>query len=205
MLRFAFYVGLADTIYKLMFLPYLLGAWLIYCGTQQVAVGGRCEEEAADVTQTTVVRSLRWCLGDRLGEFYDEEGEAMFLYSGKTACMTLLGVAVVCLLSTDLLFGCDATLVKLELIPTPYVSVSSSVVALFTLRALFSVMRDVLSHLSLARYCTGIILFFVGTEMLAAGFTEVSALMSLIVVINVIMLMAAFSAVRDSTCPKRVQ
>lgn len=192
LLRFVFYVGLAEAIYKASFLPFVLAAWLIYCGTQQVAVRGRCEDEAGDVTQTTVVRAFRWCLGERLGEFYDEEGEGIFVFSGKKACVTLLGVAVACLLSADLLFGPDATLVKLELIPNPYVSVSSSVLALFTLRALFSVVRDILSHLSLARYCTGIILLFVGAEMLVARFTEVSALMSVIVVVNVIMLMATF-------------
>jgi len=203
-MRFLFYVGLADVIYKASFLPMILGAWLIYCGTQQVAVKGRCEDEAGDVTQTMVVRTFRWCLGERLGEFYDEEGEAIILFSGKKPCVTLLGVAIACLLTADLFFGADATLVKLELVPNPYFSISSSVLALFTLRALFSVVRDILSHLSLARYCTGIILLFVGAEMLAARFTEVSALMSVIVVMNVIMLMATFSAVRDSTCPKQV-
>jgi len=205
LLRFAFVLGLADAIYRLTFLPFILGAWLVYCGTQQVAVRGRCEE-GADVTQTAVVRSLRWCLGDRLGVFYDEEGEAIIVLSGKKPCklqVTLLGAAVACLLSTDLLFGPDATIVKLDVIPNMYVSVSSSVLALFTLRALFFVIRDILSHLSLARYCTGLILLFVGTEMMVARFTEVSALMSLIVIVNVIMLMAVFSAVKDSACPKR--
>jgi len=202
LLRFAFVLGLADAIYKVTFLPLILGAWLVYCGTQQVAVRGRCEE-GADVTQTAVVRCLRWCLGERLGEFYDEEGEAIFLLSGKKSCMTLLGAAIACLLTADLFFSPDATLVKLDVIPNMYVNVSSSVIALFTLRALFFVVRDILSHLSLARYCTGIILLFVGAEMMVARFTEVSALMSLIVIVNVIMLMATFSAVKDSACPKR--
>lgn len=202
LLRFAFVLGLADAMYKLTFLPFVLGAWLVYCGTQQVAVRGRCEE-AADVTQTTVVRCLRWCLGERLGEFYDEDGEAIILLSGKKPCVTLLGGAVACLFCTDLLFGSDATLVKLDAIPNMYVSLSSSVLALFTLRALFFVIRDILSHLSLARYCTSLIMLFIGTEMMVARFTEVSALMSLIVIINVIVLMATFSAVKDSACPKR--
>lgn len=203
-LRFAFHIGLAAAICNISFLSYLLGVWLIYCGTQQVAVGGRCDEEATDVTQTLVVRFFRSCLGGHFGEFYDEEGEALFLVSGKKYCMTLLGAAVICLLTTDFLFGPDATLVKSHLIPNAYLSMSSSVFALFTLRAVFSVVRDVLSHLSLARYCTGLILVFVGAEMLVARFTQVSALMSLVVVANVVMMMAMFSAVRDGACPKRI-
>merc|ERR1719446_34377 len=39
-LRFAFHIGLAESIAKLTFLPYMLGVWQIYCGTQQVAVSG---------------------------------------------------------------------------------------------------------------------------------------------------------------------
>lgn len=203
LLRFAFVLGLADAISKVTFLPLLLGAWLVYSGTQQVSVRGRCEE-GADVTQTPVVCFLRWFLGDRLGEFYDEEGEAILLPAKKKYCVTFLGVAVACLLTTDVLFSSDAMLVKLDVIPNVYTSVSSSIVALFTLRALFFVIRDILSHISMARYCTGIILLFIGAEMMLACFTEVSALMSVIVITNVIMLMATFSAVRDTACPKRV-
>lgn len=202
-LRFAFHVGLAASLNRITILPFALGAWLIYVGTQQLAVSGRCDEEATDVTQTSVVHVLRCLLGERLGEFYDEEGEAIILFTGKKVCVTLLGVVIACLLTVDLLFGPDATLVKLDLTQNPYLSFSSSILALFTLRALFSVFRDILSHLSHARYCTGLILFFVGSENLVAHFTEVSALMSLIVVMNVIMLMATVSAVKDSTCPKR--
>lgn len=203
LLRFAFMLGLGDLISNIALLPFVLGALLICCGTQQVSVGGRCEE-GADVTQTPIVRALRWCLGGRFGEFYDEENEAVFVRGKKGVCVTLLGVAVACLCTTDLLFSSDATLVKWSLIPNAYVCLSSSVIALFTLRALFFVVRDILSHLSLARYCTGLILLFTGAEMLVAQFTEVSALMSLVVVVNVIMLMATFSAVKDSACPKRV-
>jgi len=203
LLRFAFVLGLGDFIANIALLPFLLGALLICCGTQQVSAGGRCEE-GADVTQTPIVCALRWCLGARFGVFYDEEKEAVFVSGKNGICVTLLGAAIACLCTTDLLFSSDAILVKLSLIPNAYVCLSSSVIALFTLRALFFVVRDILSHLSLARYCTGLILLFTGAEMLVAQFTEVSALMSLVVVVNVIMLMATFSAVRDSACPKRV-
>jgi len=201
-LRFAFALKLADIVYNVSALQYLLGAWLIYSGTQLVAVRGRCDQ-VTDVTQTFVVRGFRLVLGSRLGEFYDEEGEALIVLNGKQHCMTLLGAAVACLITSDFFFSADATLVKLDMIPNAYLSVSSSVMALFTLRAVCFVFRDILSHLSLARYCSGLILLFIGAEMMISRFTEVSALMSLIVIVNIIMLMAMFSAVKDSTCPKR--
>jgi predicted tellurium resistance membrane protein TerC len=202
-LRFAFHLGLAQAMYSLSCLPYILGAWLVYCGTQQVAYNGRCDEEVVGVTQTTVVRIFKKCMGDRFGEFYDEEGEATFVVSGSKVCMTLLGAAIVCLLIMDLFFSGDATLVKLRIIPNPYITFSSSVIALMTLRAAFFVVRDILSHLSLARYATGLVLCFAGAEMVAARFTEVSGMMSLLAIINIIMLMVTLSALKDNACPAR--
>jgi len=207
LLRVAFLVGLAETLYKLVFLPYILGTWLVYIGTRQVAGGVRSpgEDEVPDVTRNVVVRLLKSLLGERLSDFYDEEGEALVLVENGTLSMTLLGVSVGCLLASDFCFGIDAALVKLDIISNLYVSLSSSALALLTLRALFFVVRDIFSRLSLARYGSGIILFFIGLEMIVARFTPVSALTSLIIVANMVMLVATMSAVRDSACPKRVR
>jgi tellurite resistance protein TerC len=203
-LKLAFYLGLAEAMYGVAIVPYVLGAFLIYCGTQQLARSGPTDEEMRDVTQTPVVRLLRTLLGKRLAEFYDEEGEAIFIYASQKFRMNLLGVVVFSLLLAVFFFSSDASLVKLNVIPNAYVSFSSSVLALLTLRALVFVVRDILTHFSFARYGTGLIFFFVGAEWVISRFTEVSAMMSLIVVVNVMMFMAILAALKDSTCPKRV-
>lgn len=199
--RFLFLLGLAETMYSMPLLPYMLGAWLIYCGVRHL-VASRDDDEFADFTQTPVMRALKRCFGDRVSDFYDEEGEAVFLTSNGQVCMTMLGVVIFCLLSTDFLFGADGIMVKLEKIPNGYINFSSSVIALLTQRALFFVVRDIFTRISLARYGLGAIFFFVGVEMLAARFMYVSALLSFVIVVHVVVAAIAVSALKDA-CPAK--
>mmetsp|Transcript_42514 Transcript_42514/g.74623 ORF Transcript_42514/g.74623 Transcript_42514/m.74623 type:complete len:487 (+) Transcript_42514:92-1552(+) len=199
--RFLFLLGLAEFMYSFRVMPYLLGAWLLYFGVSHL-FAARDEDEFADITQTKVVRVLRHCLGDRLCDFYDEEGEAVFVTSNGKVCMTMMGVVVLCLLSTDFFFGSDGIMVKSALISNGYVNFSSSVIALLTQRALFFVVRDIFTRISLARYGLGVIFFFVGVEMLAARFMYVSALMSFVIVVHVVVAAIAASALRDA-CPTK--
>lgn len=199
--RFVFLLGLAETMYSFWVVPYFLGTWLLYCGLSHL-FAQRDDDEFADITQTKVVRVLRHCLGDRLCDFYDEEGEAIFVISSGKVCMTMLGVVVLCLLSTDFFFGADGIMVKSARISNGYVNFSSSVIALLTQRALFFVVRDIFTRISLARYGLGVIFFFVGIEMLAARFMYVSALMSFVIVVHVVIAAIAASALRDA-CPTK--
>lgn len=197
--RFAFLMGLAETMYQAAVLPYILGLWLIHCGVQQARVKSD-DDDIVDVTQAQVVRILRWCLGGRLGEFYDEEGEAVFVQSYthlvKQHCMTLLGATILCLLASDFLLAPAAALVRLDAIPNLYVNFSSSILAMFTVRALFFVVRDALLHTGLSRYGVGAVLFFTGAATIAARFVFVSALAVALAAAGVIAAAAACSTLR---------
>merc|ERR1719254_234100 len=115
-----------------------------------------------DVTQHPVVRLMRNVLHDRLGEFYDEDGEAVLMISSKNTCMTLLGVVVLCLVTLDLLNAPDVVLAKAEVLPNAYLNFSSSAMAMFGIRALIFVTRDLLSRFSNDRVVVGLILLCVG-------------------------------------------
>lgn len=173
--RFALFMGLAAMLDRLRVIPYILGIWLVYCGTKQVATR---EEEGLDVTQTATVGAFRSLLGDRLGEFYDEEREAVLAVSGHKLRMTLLGVVVACLLSMDFFLALDVVLTKAEAFNNAYLNFSSSAVAMFAIRALFFVARDVFNRFTCAKYGIGLVLLFLGTELLIARSVYVNALMS---------------------------
>eukprot|EP00913_Durusdinium_trenchii_P019660 g18483.t1 len=53
-------------------------------------------EHCPDVTESAIVRFLRLLLGERLGEFYDEEGEAILVDVKGKYRISLLGVALYC-------------------------------------------------------------------------------------------------------------
>lgn len=190
--------GLASTLYSLKLIPYVIGAVLVYCGTANIT---KISEESADVTQTTVVRSFKRLLGDRLCDFYDEDGEAMFLLSKGKVCMTLLGVVVFCILSADLLLGLDVVLAKVDAIPNSYLNFTSSIVALFTVRALFFVVRDVFCRFNLTRAGVGMVLLFVGVELLLARAVYVSAAVSFLIVFCLSASMVAVSTVQPNLQP----
>jgi len=198
--RFAFLLGLANTLDRLVVVPYVLGLWLIYCGTKQVTVH---EDETVDVTQTTIVRTLRRFIGDRLGEFYDEEGEALIAEQKGKYCMTLLGVLVLCLLSVDFFLAFDVMLYKAEELPNPYLSLSSSALAMFTIRAIFFAARDVFSRFGIVRYGIGLVLLFMGAETLLCRAIYVNALMSCVIIAAIVVVSLLFAWVRGP-CPKTV-
>merc|ERR1719323_1518874 len=192
--RFVLFVGLASSMDRLKVIPYFLGLWLIYCGTRQVTVH---DDEITDVTQTPIVRSFRRFMGDRLGEFYDEEGEALLAVSKGRLCMTLLGVVVFSLLFADFFFAMDVVLTKLEDIPNAYLNFSSSALAMFAIRAIFSAARDIFSRFSFVRYGIGLILLFMGGETLLSRAIYVNALMSCTVITIIVLLSVLLSSLRD--------
>lgn len=191
--RFLFAVGLAQLLDNLRIIPYAVGALLIYCGTQQLS----SHEEVSDVTQNPIVRAASSLLGRRLGMFYDEDGEGVLAESGGTHCITLLAVVVASLLSADAILNFDVALVKSELLPNAYVDFSSSVMALFVVRALFSVARDVFSTHSLTRWGVGLAILFLGSEMLLGRSLYINAIASFTCISLIVLSAIALSILRE--------
>lgn len=157
-------LGPAASMYRSGVMPYLLGSCLIFGGFQQLFAGND-----HSVTQLTVVRLAKACLGNRLGMFYDEEGEAVFLLEGKQKCVTLLGLVIMCTLTVDCLFAPDIVLTKLEKVTNPYSNITSSAVALFMVRALFFVVRGLFSSQKWEHISLSVTLIFFGFELILAS------------------------------------
>lgn len=193
--RFVFFFGLASMLDRLVVIPYILGTCLMYSGMKQVTSR---DDELVDVTQTAPVRGFRNLLGERLGEFYDEEKEAMLAVSGKKLRITLLGVVVACLLFANFALAVDVTLTKAELFPNAYLNFFSSAIAMFAIRALFFVARDVFNRFTFAKYGVGLVLVFAGAEMLLARAVYVNALMSVAVTVLITTVSVGVSSCKDT-------
>lgn len=185
-------------------LPYLTGLWLVYCGARQVASHKGADYQAG-VTETLVVRVLRRLLGSRLGEYYDEEGERIFMVGKQGFCMTLLGAVIICLLASDWLLSLDVALLKSEKMTNAFLELSSSAVAAFAIRALFFVVRDVFDTHGLAKYSLGPILIFLGVEDLISRELYVNALLSCSVACSALGIAVALSCFSGGPEPKPVQ
>mmetsp|Transcript_18644 Transcript_18644/g.51125 ORF Transcript_18644/g.51125 Transcript_18644/m.51125 type:complete len:520 (-) Transcript_18644:47-1606(-) len=187
MFRFVLMLGVASTLDSLCLLPYMIGPIFMYCGFHTlVAFRFQGDDSWSDVTQTAVVRCFRQILGGRLCEFYDEDGEAMFVVKTGKVCITLLGVVVSCVLLSDFVLGLDVVLAKAEALPNAYLNFSSSAVALFTIRALFFVAMDFFHRWDLTRHGVAIVLMFVGCELCLGRFFYVTAASSFVAVVGIV-------------------
>lgn len=186
-------VGMAPALERLCLIPFALGLWFIYCGARCLAA----RDDESDVTRTLVVRGLRRLLGARLCTFYDEESEAVFVAAKSQVGMSLLGVAMLSLFTASTVLSVDVALAKMEAVPNGYISFSSTAIAMFAVRALFFVARDIFARFGLSKYGVGLVLLFVGVEALMSRIVYVSALVSVAVAVTIMALAAAASCVGD--------
>lgn len=195
--RWFFLSGWAPALASLQVIPLLLGLGLVYCGTRQIALNDEMED-VSDVTRTPVVYALKLFLGNRLAEFYDEESEAVVTIVKGKYSLTLLGVALLSLVATDVLMSLDLALVKQEEVPNGFLDITSAVVAAFAVRSLFFVVRDVVNVFGLEKYGLGIALFFIGSQTLLARTMLVNALASATTIISVLLISVGVSVLHES-------
>lgn len=182
--RFVLFMGMVPAVSRYFsILTWLLGTCLVYAGVSQLMA---LSHDGVSVTETKVVGVLRSILGDRLAEFYDEDGEAVFVVSKDKYNVTLLGVVLLCLCSANSFLGLDVALTKAEQLPDLYLNFSSSALSVFAIRSLFFVARDVFSQFSLTSYGVGFVLILMGLEALVAPRVYVNAILSFLLIALII-------------------
>jgi len=175
---------------------WILGTGLVYAGISRLNLHRL--EQCPDVTDSLVVRFLRWILGERLGEFYDEEGEAIFVEVKGKYRVTLLGVVLLCLFMVNFLLNYDVVQAKSEAFDDRFLNSSSSILALFALRSLFFVIRDFFTQSSVTRSTLAIVLLLMGLEMLAGPAIYVNAFTSCLVFTSMLALSVGISTLQQS-------
>eukprot|EP00434_Breviolum_minutum_P031855 symbB.v1.2.028172.t4/scaffold2961.1/size66437/4 len=175
---------------------WILGTGLVYAGISRLSF--QRLEQCADVTESAVVRFLRCILGDRLGEFYDEEGEAILVEVKGKYRLSLLGVVLLCLFVVNFLLSFDVVLAKSEMFNDVFLNFSSSILALFAIRSLFFVVRDFFNLSSITRSTLALVLLLMGLEMLAGPTIYVSAFTSCLVFSSMLALAVGIATLQQS-------
>jgi tellurite resistance protein TerC len=160
------------------------GALLIYSGIE----AARSEDdEDEDISDRRLIRSLKWCLGSRLHEDYDPDGEACFIWdkeSGKLK-VTILVMVITCLEFADILFALDSVSAKIAQIPDQYIAFSSSVIAMYGLRAMFFIIQDLVHMFELLKYGLCLILIFIGVELMFAKYLHLASSTVCILIVGI--------------------
>jgi len=172
-LRMAFFMILSTLLHMFHWIRIPFGLLLVWSGIE-TAMGGD-DDDGEDVADTALIKGLKSLLGSRLRDSYAEDG-GLFTYSkdGKLQA-TVLFVVVICLEATDILFAVDSVSAKVAQIPNQYLSFSSSVIAMFALRAMFFVIEDLVKLFSLLQYGLCVILVFIGVQLIFANWLHMPA------------------------------
>jgi len=131
------------------------------------------DSDEEDVHDLSAVRFFKWLFGSRLQETYDEEGRLFTRSATGELQMTLLFLVVCVIAVVDCIFAVDSVGSKTGQIKSLYINVTSCLMAMFSLRSLFFLIKDLADYFEYVKYGICAILCFVGTEMIVSKWFEI--------------------------------
>lgn len=192
-----FFLGLAHQLRSVHFLPHLLGTGLAIFGVSTLVESAKSE---GDGVMSSVIKSVTSSSSIRAVEGASEEGSFVTL-QGMRLHLTTAGTVLVLLLIIDFMCEIDTVLTKIEEIPNPFVAFSSSAMAAFALPELFLLSQDLLRHFPLVKCGIGLILCFLGVQLILARLVVIQPLVTCGVMIGTILVFVLLSAVVEKSEP----
>jgi tellurite resistance protein TerC len=116
---------------------------------------------------------------------------------GRLVATPLL-VALVVIETTDIVFALDSVPAVLAVTRNPFIVYSSNVMAMLGLRSLYFVLSDALDRLRYLRHGLAVVLVFTATKMLAGGWIDISAGVSVLIIAAVLLATVAASVFRSN-------
>lgn len=190
-MRMVFFMVVSTLLSLFGWFRYPFGALLIWSGIE--AARGE-DDDDMDPRETRLVKGLTWMLGSRLQDQYDKAGRMLVKNkeSGQYQ-VTLLVVVIACLEFTDTVFALDSVSAKVAQIPDQYLAFSSSVLAMYGLRAMFFIIKDLVDMFDLLKYGLCVILVFIGLNLMLGKFVHLhpSAIFCMIFAVFLICIVAS--------------
>ncbi|HYD61085.1 MAG TPA: TerC family protein [Noviherbaspirillum sp.] len=170
---------------------YLFGAFLVFSGVKMWLVSGK--EFALE--DSTVLKWLR-----RVMPVSDQfDGERFFIVQRGRYVATPLLLVVTMVGVTDVIFAVDSIPAIFAITTDPFIVLSSNILAILGLRAMFFLLAAVAAKFHLLNYGLAVILLFIGGKMLLADIVKIPPLVSLGVVVIVLAITMVWSM---HTAPK---
>eukprot|EP00448_Togula_jolla_P024682 CAMPEP_0170591612 /NCGR_PEP_ID=MMETSP0224-20130122/12493_1 /TAXON_ID=285029 /ORGANISM="Togula jolla, Strain CCCM 725" /LENGTH=416 /DNA_ID=CAMNT_0010915481 /DNA_START=88 /DNA_END=1338 /DNA_ORIENTATION=+ len=182
--KMIFFLTLGSLMHAMVWIRFVFGGILIYSGIMAVLED---EEEEEDMSKLHSVVAVRSMLGSRLTDSYDTEGQRLFISIDGRLHATLLVLVILVLEVTDVLFAVDSVSAKVAQIDNQYTAYSSSVLAVFGLRAMFFVLHDLVDCFELLKVGLCIILVFIGMQLMLAQWLHLASSTVCIVIVSVML------------------
>jgi len=181
-------------------------------GIVLMASGGHAmfeEDNEGDMVDTYVVRATKACLGNRLEERYDTETHRLFVYRDGKYKATLLVFVIILLEFTDLMFALDSVSAKIAAVPNQFIAYSSTVMAVFSLRAAFFLVHDLVQQVEALKYGVAFIVAYIGVQLILSTFRYVpewsTCVVSMLVVLTCLVARCLQSRPKSAGLPDKAR
>ncbi len=189
-MRILFIIAGIEIIRRFQIVMYIFGLLIIYSALDMLkrAIKSREEERKQKLPFQSLLKKLR----------IDEEhrGNELIVKKGGKYFLTVSAMALISILIADIVFAIDSVPVVLAITQDRFVAITSNVAAVLGLRALYSLIIQLLKKVYYMEYGLALILFFIGAKILISQWIHVSPLISLGVVIGILSITFVFSALR---------
>lgn len=171
---------------------YVFGAILLYAAYKMLKDALSDGEQILDLENNRVIRYInrhfRICTTYKGKKFFTR------LDDGKRA-LTPLFIALVMIETADIVFAVDSIPAVLAITQDPFIVITSNIMAILGLRALFFVLAGMLAYFKYLKHGVALILFFVGIKMMIVNFYKIPVSISLLVIFSVLVLSVAMSLI----------
>jgi len=157
---------------------YIFGAFLLLTGIKMWWAAG----QEPDLEGNPALKLLRRWLP--VSKSFD--GEKFFTIQGSRRIATPLLMVVALVALTDVIFAVDSIPAIFAITTDPFIVLTSNIFAILGLRAMFFLLAAVAAKFHLLSYGLALILAFIGSKMLLAGFFHIPVLVSLGVVVAIL-------------------
>ena len=179
-LRGAMILGGAALVARYGWLLQVFGLFLLYLGARGLL------ESFLEPTQPTEERAL----GERLSRWLPTtgtlEGDAFVVRRGGRWLLTSLGLCLVAIELSDVLFAVDSIPAVFAITRDPFVVFTSNIFAMLGLRAMYFLLEGLVTRLPHLKLALGGILVFIGAKMVFAEWFHLSAGQSLLVIVSLL-------------------
>ena len=188
LLRAGMILGGAWLVHRFSWVFYIFGAYLTYTG---ITLFGNKEEE--DPEQSRFIRWGRRLLPVAAGD----HGSALSVRENGRRMLTRLGLVLIFVEGTDVLFALDSIPAILAITTDSFIVFTSNIFAILGLRSLYFVLESMMGRFRHLKTALAFVLVFIGVKMLLHDVYTMTNLVSLGVILSAVTLGVLASLLAD--------
>lgn len=170
---------------------YIFGAILLWASFKMLREALSDEEPELDISKNRMVRYIN----RHFRVLTDYTGHRFFTRCDGKLALTPLFIALIMIETADIVFAVDSIPAVLAITQDPFIVITSNIMAILGLRALYFVLAGMLNLFRFLKHGVAMILLFVAVKMMIADFYKIPVEISLAVIFSLLFLSVVLSLI----------